>query len=377
MKINRIMIAAPKSGSGKTTITCALLEKMKESTSKVISFKCGPDYIDPMFHERVLGITSRNLDTFFTGEEATRALFQQNANGYDLAVMEGVMGLYDGLGGIRPEGSSYHLAQVTQTPILLVIDAKGMGRSAIALLKGFLDYDTNHLIRGVLFNRMSKGYYDIIKPLVETELSIAVVGYLPENPLCHVPSRHLGLVMPQEVSDWKEDMRQIAEALCETVSMERILAIAGQAEELPQIASTCPGSACSSPAEADAPVIGVARDEAFCFYYADNIRMLEEAGAKVRYLCSNLCKKCESSGRKEVRIWRILIVFLKIVHVNIFRVIRDLRILIVCFATVRCITGNIAQGTAIILKKMGNRLRSARIVPFRISRRIMILSSSC
>lgn len=176
-KIRRIMIAAPKSGSGKTTITCGLLQIFKENGEDISSCKCGPDYIDPMFHRQVLGVPSRNLDTFFTGEEGTRKLFLKDRREDELVVMEGVMGLYDGLGGIREEGSSYHLAKVTQTPILLVVDAKGMGRSVIPLIAGFLAYDKAHLIRGVIFNRMSASYYEILKPLAEDELGIAVLGY--------------------------------------------------------------------------------------------------------------------------------------------------------------------------------------------------------
>ena len=134
MKGRSVMIAAPKSGSGKTVITCALLQALKNRGEKVVSFKCGPDYIDPMFHETAMGIPSGNLDTFFTDEEQTRRLFTDGAGEDQIAVLEGVMGVYDGLGGVRKEGSSYHLAQVTGTPIVLVVDAKGMGRSVIPLL---------------------------------------------------------------------------------------------------------------------------------------------------------------------------------------------------------------------------------------------------
>ena len=126
MKLDRVMIAAPKSGSGKTTITCAILQTLKDMGKQVVSYKCGPDYIDPMFHQRVIGIPSKNLDTFFTGENDTRKLLLKNRTGEEIAVIEGVMGLYDGLGGVREEGSSYHLAKVTKTPIILVVDAKGM-----------------------------------------------------------------------------------------------------------------------------------------------------------------------------------------------------------------------------------------------------------
>ena len=164
MKLPRIMIAAPKSGSGKTMITCALLQALKNKGERICACKCGPDYIDPMFHKKVLGITSRNLDTFFTDAKRTRSLLQAEKRENDMVVIEGVMGLFDGLGGIQEEGSSYHLAKVTGTPIVLVVDAKGMGRSVIPLLAGFLAYDTEHLIRGVILNRMSKAYYEVLKP---------------------------------------------------------------------------------------------------------------------------------------------------------------------------------------------------------------------
>ena len=131
MQLRRAMIAAPKSGSGKTMITCALLQALKNRGEKVLSYKCGPDYIDPMFHEKALGVPAGNLDTFFTDEEKTRKLFQKSVMKMDFAVFEGVMGLYDGVGGVKKEGSSYQLAEVTKTPIVLVVDAKGMGRSIV------------------------------------------------------------------------------------------------------------------------------------------------------------------------------------------------------------------------------------------------------
>ena len=141
------MIAAPKSGSGKTVVTCALLQVLKDCGLKVASYKCGPDYIDPMFHEKIIDVQAKNLDTFFTDEEKTRKLFQKSVMKMDFAVFEGVMGLYDGVGGVKKEGSSYQLAEVTKTPIVLVVDAKGMGRSIVPLIDGFLDYDKKHMIK--------------------------------------------------------------------------------------------------------------------------------------------------------------------------------------------------------------------------------------
>lgn len=282
MKLNRIMIAAPKSGSGKTTITCALLKALKDRGEQVVSYKCGPDYIDPMFHERGIGIPSKNLDTFFTGEDGTRELFLANRTEKDFVVMEGVMGLFDGLGGIREEGSSYHLAKVTETPIVLVIDAKGMGRSVIPMIAGFLSYDREHLIQGVILNKMSGAYYEIIKPLIEDELRIKVLGHFPDQKDIHIESRHLGLVMPNELADIQKQLQVISEKLERTVDVEAIEHIAEQAKELPVTQKQMNVSSCN-PKESDRPVIAVARDEAFCFYYEDNLLMLQENGAEITF----------------------------------------------------------------------------------------------
>lgn len=219
MKINRIMIAATGSGCGKTAVTCALLQVLKDHGWKAASFKCGPDYIDPMFHEKIIGVPAKNLDTFFTDEEKTRELFLVSAKKADFAVFEGVMGLYDGLGGIREEGSSYHLARVTKTPVILVVDAKGMGRSILPLIAGFLHYDKKHLIQGILLNRMSEGYYQTLKPLIEEELKTAVIGFLPQKEELHIQSRHLGLFLPDEVHDIKKKLQAASELFSKTVSI--------------------------------------------------------------------------------------------------------------------------------------------------------------
>lgn len=256
-----------------------------------MSYKCGPDYIDPMFHKKVLGVPSKNLDTFFTDEKTTVQLFLDERADDDFAVLEGVMGLYDGLGGIYEQGSSYHLAKVTQTPIILVVDAKGMGKSVLALIAGFLQYDTHHLIKGVLLNRMSKGYYDIIKPLIEKELSVKVVGYFPEQKDIGLSSRHLGLVMPDELSDIKKQLNETADRLKKTIDMDLFIDIAEAADEIGDSGSadkdkrkTLKNAELMRLQDQNNTVnIAVAMDEAFCFYYEDNLRMLEKCGAQLQY----------------------------------------------------------------------------------------------
>lgn len=322
------MIAAPKSGSGKTMITCALLQLLKDSGKNVSSYKCGPDYIDPMFHKKVLGVPSKNLDTFFTDEKTTVQLFLDKRADGDFAVLEGVMGLYDGLGGIYEQGSSYHLAKVTQTPIILVVDAKGMGKSVLALIAGFLQYDTQHLIKGVLLNRMSKGYYDIIKPLIEKELSVKVVGYFPEQKDIGLSSRHLGLVMPDELSDIKKQLNETADRLKKTIDMDLFMDIAAEADEIGDSGNAdvyneksidnCAQNKFTKIIKSDCETqyqttnteqmqiqnqnntvnIAVAMDEAFCFYYEDNLRLLEKCGAKLQYFSplhdTKLPKDCDA-----------------------------------------------------------------------------------
>lgn len=285
----RIMIAATGSGSGKTTVTCALLKCLQDRGLNPHSFKCGPDYIDPLFHRMVLGIPSGNLDTFFSTKEEVRAIFGGELEQAGIAVVEGVMGLYDGLGGIRQEGSSYHLAECLEMPIILVVDGHGMGRSILPLIAGFLQYDRKKLIKGVLLNHVSKSFYDTIAPLIARELGIRPLGCMPKDEKLTVPGRHLGLYIPSELKNLQEQITYAGQCLEKYADIEGILAIAEDAEiteaaettETAEVVVTAV-SATSAPEEKKTPVrIGIARDEAFCFYYRENLRMLEELGAEL------------------------------------------------------------------------------------------------
>lgn len=292
MKHPGVLIAATKSGSGKTTITCALLQALKERGIRTRAFKCGPDYIDPMFHKQIIGVPSRNLDTFFSGPEQIRELYQMNSKETDdraeISVIEGVMGLYDGLGGIREEGSAYHLAEVLDIPIVLVLDAHGMGRSMIPLLFGFLKYDKSHLIRGVILNRTTPMFLQTIAPLIEQELKLPVLGCFPKTQKLVMPGRHLGLVMPDEIDDIRRQLHEAAVQLEKTVDIDRILAITDEAGEWETGNELLTGN---RPEPGNEPLTGwnrcanlrlaVAQDEAFCFYYEDNLRMLRESGVTI------------------------------------------------------------------------------------------------
>ena len=273
----RIMIAAPQSGSGKTLITCALLQALKEKNYHLESFKCGPDYIDPMFHKTVLGISSRNLDPFFTEDSITRKLLSKGQDSRDLAVIEGVMGLYDGLGGIREEASSYALAKATNTPILLTVNARGMGRSLLALLSGFLQYDTAHLIKGVILNQTPSSFASVLAKEIEETFHIPVVASFPVRDDVRIESRHLGLVMPYELEDIQSRLKIASQVLCENANIEQILEIAKSAPKLEYDVKRDIKQKLTEKTIR----IGVARDEAFCFYYEDNLDLLKSLGAKL------------------------------------------------------------------------------------------------
>mgnify|MGYP004527596453 FL=1 len=277
MKIPRILLAAGSSGSGKTLITCGLLEALVERGIKTASYKCGPDYIDPMFHSRVIGTKSRNLDTFFTKPEVTKYLLTRNARDCEIAVMEGVMGFYDGVAGTTTRASAYDLAKVTDTPVILIVNSRGMSVSLAAYVKGFLEYKKDSHIQGVIFNQMSPMLYPRMKKLLEEELGIAVLGYVPKVEDCVIESRHLGLVLPDEIPELKDRLHKLAGVLEETLDIDRILELAGEA---PDLQDTKPESV--SNFRLSEPVrIGVAEDEAFCFFYADNFRLLGEMGAEI------------------------------------------------------------------------------------------------
>ena len=172
MRYPRLVIAAPKSGSGKTMFTMGLLRALQKKNRTPCSFKCGPDFIDPMYHSRVLDIPSKNLDTFFTEEEITRYLLTENAKDADISVMEGVMGYYDGLAGTSEKASTYDVASGTGTPVVFLVNCKGMSLSVVPFLKGFLEYRKDSGIRGVILNQVSPMMYPRMKKMIEEEHSI-------------------------------------------------------------------------------------------------------------------------------------------------------------------------------------------------------------
>lgn len=188
--MSRLLIAAPKSGSGKTIVTCAIINVLKNRGLKVVSFKCGPDYIDPIFHETVLEIPSRNVDTFMSDKETVLRILGENTKNGEFGLIEGVMGYYDGIGGISTAASSYEVSSLSNTPVMLVYDIKGSSLTAAAEIKGVAEFKKNSNIKAVLLNRATEGVYNWLKNIIENETGVKVIGYLPELKDCEFKSRY-------------------------------------------------------------------------------------------------------------------------------------------------------------------------------------------
>ena len=288
VRFPRIMIAAEKSGGGKTLFTCALLSLLKEKIQAVRAFKCGPDYIDPMFHRTMLEIPSRNLDSFFTDGDTLRYLLGREVLEMEkfpesrIAVLEGVMGFYDGLGGVSERSSAWEVADLTDTPVILLVDMKGRSLSALASIRGFLDYKEKSHVAGVIFNRLSPMLYPGLKERAERELGIRVFGYVPELKDLTLESRHLGLVMPEEIPGILKRLDLIKEKIRAGIDVDGIVEEAGRAPEIEVKLPEAAGWSISDQST-QKTVVAVARDEAFCFYYEDNLDLLRKLGAEIKY----------------------------------------------------------------------------------------------
>ena len=254
--VPRLVLAGTNSGCGKTTITCAVLQALISRGLRVGAAKCGPDYIDPMFHSRVIGAKSSNLDSFFFDRDTMRYLLAHNGQDCDITVIEGVMGYYDGLGLTSTRASTYETARETESPVVLVVNARGAALSVVAAVRGFLDFAPDNNVQGVILNGCSAMSYGALARELESRLGVRACGYLPRLPECALESRHLGLVTADEVEDLREKLRQLAEAAEKTLELDALLEIA--------------------------PVrIGVARVRAFCFYYEDSLDLLRQLGAEL------------------------------------------------------------------------------------------------
>ena len=274
MKKPRILFAGTLSGSGKTTAVCAVLTLLARRGIAVSACKCGPDYIDPMFHESVLGIPSANLDPFFCDGNLLRGILAEN--GGDLAVIEGVMGYYDGTGTEGTDNSTWTVARETKTPVVLVINGRGASASLLAVLEGFLNFLPDSGIAGVLFNNTSPMVAASLKRQAQARFGdrVRVLGCIPKLPEdCVFGSRHLGLITAPEIADLQGVIGRIADACEKTIDLDALLEIASSAPDLAYTAQTVP--------RLPEIRLAVARDDAFCFYYKDTLRLFERMGAKL------------------------------------------------------------------------------------------------
>lgn len=275
------MITAASSGSGKTMITCGILELFKRKGLNPLACKCGPDYIDGLFHKQVLELEGMNLDSYFEAPEELRDKYSLLSKGH-LPVVEGVMGYFDGLGGSTTRASSWEVAHILDLPAVLVVDARGASVSLAALIKGFLEFERSmgSQIKAVIFNRMSPMLYPRIRELVERETGIRAAGFVPELDFLKVGSRHLGLVLPEEIAGLREQMNRLGKCLEEMIDWEFLAELGAEKEERDALEEENTEASCTA---AFSFRLGIAMDEAFCFYYQDNLRLLERLGGELVY----------------------------------------------------------------------------------------------
>jgi len=280
------MIAGTNSGCGKTTVACGIMAALTKRGFNVQPFKAGPDYIDPMFHTFITGNDSRNLDSWLLDEKVLTYLFGKSAGGKDLAIIEGVMGIYDGFGPKEERGSSAHLAKILKCPVILVVNAERMALSLAALLQGFCDFDPRVEIKGVILNNVnSKAHYALLKEIIEERLSfLKVVGYLPSLPESSFNSRHLGLVLPGEIENFSRKIDVLARKVEETIDLQLLtkIALGASSLEVPVVENNF-SAVMKNDALKKEIKLGVAKDRAFNFYYKDNLDLLEMLGAKIVY----------------------------------------------------------------------------------------------
>ena len=280
VKIPRILIAGTNSGCGKTTITTGIMAALIRRGFKVQPYKVGPDYIDPMFHTFITGKHSRNLDSWMLQESVVSHLFVKNSSNCDIAVIEGVMGLYDGFGGYSTEGSSAHVSKIIKAPVILVVNGEGTSVSLSALVKGFREFDAGVGIKGIIINNLkTESHYRLLKETVEENTGIPVAGYLPKTESLKLTSRHLGLVPSGEVEGLKEKLDILAEMIAKTIDLEVLLKIAYEAETLEDKPFGLDGMLFEN--TGIKPRIAVAYDKAFNFYYRENLELLEKIGAEL------------------------------------------------------------------------------------------------
>jgi cobyrinic acid a,c-diamide synthase len=300
--MKRLVIAAPQSGSGKTTLTLGIMAALKKRGLRVAPFKVGPDFIDPGYHRLVTGTASVNLDGWICGADFVRSTFAYHSAGADIAVIEGVMGLFDGIDGASEAGSTAEIAKLLGAATILVVDARSQARSAAALVHGFAGFDPNLRVAGVIFNNVASANHEAIlrQAMAASSPEIALLGCIPKDAELAIPSRHLGLTTAEENPLSAGFLGHLVEVIERHLDLEAMLALEGspaQGGGAKAAVSSDNGTDCARPdagsagaagtgskqAQAEPVRIAVARDAAFCFVYEDNLRLLTESGAELCY----------------------------------------------------------------------------------------------
>lgn len=272
-KVNRVMLVGSGSGCGKTTVTMALTKAIKIMSKDIMVFKCGPDYIDPMFYSYIIETKARNLDLYLLEENTLKYLLGENSKTHEYSIIEGAMGMYDGKGFTTDEFSANHISLVTGTPEILVVNCKGKSVSLLAEISGYMNYSKNNL-KGVILNNCTENMYSYYKEMIENNLNIKVYGYMPHVKEASLESRHLGLVTAAEIPDLDDKLNALGNIATESLDVKGILALSEDSEDLEydDIVFETPAKKVR---------VALARDNAFSFYYEDNLKLLETLGAEL------------------------------------------------------------------------------------------------
>ena len=333
-KVPGFLVTSPSSSSGKTIVTLVLLEILRRKGLHPAVFKTGPDYIDPMYHSTIAGVMCHNLDSYLCSQDMVRRIYNRYAAGHDLALVEGAMGYYDGVVGVSEQASAYEIGRILDLPAVLVLPAPATALTGAAIVRGIAALresgpkerrpamrrskeqrpeeckseelrpeeraddmgrmpEKNSGIQALILNRCSQDLFERTAPVIEREAKIPVLGYMPKMPEAVLPSRHLGLVLADEIRDLKERVRTLADEAEKTIDTDRLLSLlvpltrnARAAEDAGKL-SLLPvpdlNQNTNGLEHADTPVIAVARDEAFCFLYGECVDLLRDLGAEVRY----------------------------------------------------------------------------------------------
>lgn len=275
----KIMFAAMASDSGKTSVTCGMLSLFSEMGLDPCAFKCGPDYIDPMFHRSVLGVSSHNIDLYMCEKPRAREMFRRYSRGRGACVVEGVMGYYDGLSGKSLKASACDVAETLDIPVILVVRPKGTALTLAALIKGMAEFRKPTHIKGVILNDCPEMVYKAFADQYEKETGIPVLGYIPHVEGAEFKSRHLGLYTASEIEDITKRIGKIRDAIKEGVDIDRLMSICS-AEDIPAEET----DAAVEDTDNSRPVIAVANDEAFNFIYEESLDTLRDAGCEIRFI---------------------------------------------------------------------------------------------